>query len=207
MIVPSLPGSGEPASSCPNGGLGPPRLRDRVELATVSTSLWATVVTMGYARTVEVERPKPRPPSLPHRTISTLPARGSCPALQPQLSRVQPAPPRLQGITLALALPLPHGEGVRRTSTNFPAGVWHTPRQASSRRVLRLLSSFFAQGWSSALLTAWQWSCSPSRDASARASPPCEHNTCPVWTRRRGVPASVTNPNHRIDSGNFSPSN
>ena len=51
------------------------------ELATVAMSLWAAVVTTGYPRTAEAERPKPRAPSLPSHAVSALPARGSCPAL------------------------------------------------------------------------------------------------------------------------------
>ncbi|KAM6227858.1 uncharacterized protein M6G45_017557 [Spheniscus humboldti] len=58
MFAPSLPGSAgtygpaEPASSCPDRGLGPPLLRDHMEVATVSTSLWDTVATTGHPRLV-----------------------------------------------------------------------------------------------------------------------------------------------------------
>ena len=174
-FAPSLPGSAashgpaEPASSCPEGGLGPPCLRDDDGAGC------HVHVFVGHCSNYGVPQDSCHPPSPGTLSVPCLrgdPARPSDPC-----SHGAPSCPPSIGHNHG---PAPGRENQRPP----PCRDLACAGPVSSGRVLRLFSRFFAQGWSS----AWQWPWSPSRDASAQASPPCEYNTCPVWTRRRGVP-------------------
>lgn len=131
MFAPSLPGCAgpdslaEPASSCREGGLGPPWLRDS------DAAGYHVHVSVGYCRNYGVPQDSCHPSSPGTLSVPCLTVGGSCQALCLQLS------PSM-GHNHSPASPAP---SLRRDLA--------CTEPMSSRRVLRLFSGFFAQAGSS----------------------------------------------------------
>ena len=146
------------------------------ELATVSMSLWDTVITTGYPSTEEAERLKPC-------TILPPQPRRQCPACEGILPSHPPPCPR------AKPWPWPCATGKECTGPERTALQGSGTRPDEYRQ--EESSGFSPVSWPKLglqhRLQAGNGRALPP-DASAQASPPCECNTCLLWTRSRGVP-------------------